>query len=351
MIGRWDLSAGTPGPPRHSIKDLAEVWQVWFDPYGQAQAVGKGSDGVLRLWAVGTERVRLLVDFQQEIRSICYDLGWPRWPTAWPLASDQRGVIVWDQNTRRVVCACQGHAGKVWNVCFSSDGRTLATAGDDGSVRVWDAHTGAELHTVSRHEHPVRGVCFSPDGRTLASSCEGTIHLWDTRSWQNLGTLAERAGRVNALCFSPDGRRLAAACEEGTVVWDVPGQRLERTLGAHTGQVFCVRFRPDGATLATGGEDDEGKDQTVRLWDTTTWETRRVLHGDSITWSVCFSPDGRRLVSGHRSGAVHVWDADSGQETLTIKEHTTEVWCVAFSPDGHGLASASKSLKMWEAGP
>src|SRR5262249_38625602 len=41
------------------------------------------------------------------------------------------------------------------------------------------------------------------------------------------------------------------------------------------------------------------------------------------------------------TGTVKVWDAQTGQETLTLKGHTSGVYSVAFSPDGKRLASAS----------
>ena len=36
---------------------------------------------------------------------------------------------------------------------------------------------------------------------------------------------------------------------------------------------------------------------------------------------------------------MKVWDAATGQETLTLKGHTGWVMSVAFSPDGKRLAS------------
>jgi hypothetical protein len=66
---------------------------------------------------------------------------------------------------------------------------------------------------------------------------------------------------------------------------------------------------------------------------------------------VAFSPDGRRIVSGSDDNTLKVWDATSGQETLTLKGHTRAVWCVAFSPDGRRIVSGSwdKTLKVWDA--
>src|SRR5207302_2046486 len=67
--------------------------------------------------------------------------------------------------------------------------------------------------------------------------------------------------------------------------------------------------------------------------------------------SVTFSPDGRRLASAGDDGTVKVWDADKGQELLSLKRHTSPVLSVAFSPDGLRLAAASgnKPVMVWDA--
>jgi WD40 repeat protein len=46
---------------------------------------------------------------------------------------------------------------------------------------------------------------------------------------------------------------------------------------------------------------------------------------------------------------VKVWDAEKGQELLTLKGHTDLLRSVCFSPDGKRLASASKdqTVKVW----
>jgi WD40 repeat protein len=69
-------------------------------------------------------------------------------------------------------------------------------------------------------------------------------------------------------------------------------------------------------------------------------ETLTLKGHSSTVESVSFSPDGKRIVTGGGgSGTVKVWDAQTGQETLTLKGHSGWVHSVSFSPDGKRIVS------------
>jgi WD40 repeat protein len=56
-------------------------------------------------------------------------------------------------------------------------------------------------------------------------------------------------------------------------------------------------------------------------------------HLDSV-WSVAFSPDGQRVVSGSYDETVRLWDAATGALQQTLEGHSSGVTSVAFSSDG-----------------
>ena len=97
-----------------------------------------------------------------------------------------------------------------------------------------------------------------------------------------------------------------------------------------------MAFSPDGRRIVSGSYD-----KTVKVWDAATGQETLTLKGHSMAvTSVAFSPDGRRIVSGSEDGTVKVWDAATGQETLTLKGHTSRViaWPSARTAGGSSRA-------------
>jgi WD40 repeat protein len=58
------------------------------------------------------------------------------------------------------------------------------------------------------------------------------------------------------------------------------------------------------------------------------------------------------VASSSNDGAVKLWDADTGEEVLSLPPIGRPMNGVAFSPDGHRLACvAQESLWIYDAAP
>jgi WD40 repeat protein len=83
------------------------------------------------------------------------------------------------------------------------------------------------------------------------------------------------------------------------------------------------------------------------------WQTgTTILEGHvGMVYSVGFSSDGSRIVSGSGDKTVRIWDAVSGAALHTLQGHTDWVRSVAFSSDGSRIVSGSddRTVRIWDA--
>ena len=108
----------------------------------------------------------------------------------------------------------EGHGHWVSTVCFSSDGKQLASGSWDRAVRLWDVDTGACVRTLEGHGDWVICVCFSPDGKQLFSgSNDKTVRLWDVETGACVETHRVDDEFMSSVPGIDELRRLLHACE------------------------------------------------------------------------------------------------------------------------------------------
>ncbi len=66
-------------------------------------------------------------------------------------------------------------------------------------------------------------------------------------------------------------------------------------------------------------------------------------------WSVAFSPQGDRIVSGGQDGTVRLWQLDGTPAAAPFKGHEGYVLSVAFSPQGDRIVSGGLdgTVRLW----
>lgn len=297
------------------------------------------------------------------------------------------------------------HDGKCEAVCFSPDGRLIATGENSkgGHVKIWDAYSGSLLANMHVHRNYTKSITFSSDSKKIMSSgmekniavinlLAKSIATFEIPPHPQLGKLIPRSlamtpngntlivghlgGQVDfldgmkikkgiaqihpersfshhkkwvsSISISSNGKLLATAGADGKVViMALPDGKLKATLSSKD-SVYAVAFSPNGEIVSSGGTD-----KRVNIWDSRSGQLLRTIDAPSQVNAIAFSPNGKIIASGGLNGnGIQLWDASSGklQRTLLRKgKEPRSVLALKFSPDGRTLASGSFSddVVLW----
>jgi eukaryotic-like serine/threonine-protein kinase len=120
---------------------------------------------------------------------------------------------------------------------------------------------------------------------------------------------------------------------------------LPAALMRHLGPVEKVCFSPNGKCVLSAS-----RDATANLWDAATGRSlAAVRHRDRIL-QACFNPDGSRFVTASLDGTAQIWDTKSGAALSSPLTHSNTVYWAEFSADGRQVltASADRTARIWD---
>jgi WD40 repeat protein len=279
-------------------------------------------------------------------------------------AACERGTIqTWNKDVLLSIRAgsgtgnvLRGHHGAVIALAWDG-GLILVSAGSDRKLLFWNMEAGKVVQERSA-AGPLKALAMSSDGKTLASAGEDmAVQLWEVASAKPLAKLEGQKDWISCLAFSLDGRQLASGAFDGSVcIWDVAGATKIVSLPAPSSPppkikpdpVPCgaLAFSPDGKTLYLGGAD--GVIQVINPAD---GKILRALpgHTSAIT-GLAVHPAGNLLASVAKDRTIRLWNPANPQPLKVLEGHTAWVQGLVLIRLGTALASvgADQTVRIWD---
>jgi RNA polymerase sigma factor (sigma-70 family) len=323
----WDPTTGKE--LRHIAPRKGSIWgHSDLSPDGKHVAVsGHVPAGPIELWDVESgEKVGSLGE--QFYLPVCYSPDGKFLATSSTLPR----VDIWDLASRKKLRSWDAHSMQVWYVAFSSDSRKLLTAGTEHKLRLWDVETGRQLQefTPLDWKQNVIGTpppaVLSPDGKLLALNELTERPQAGSKEWKARITLRDvQTGKTvrQITCPSPEVAPNFARC------------------------FSALTFTADGKQIITGGPDD-----FLRFWDPATGqEQRRLPLHPGLPSALTLSPDGRTLAAVLLGGtAIRLVDLSTGKTLVLSSGHQMRVSATALTRDGRAAVTTGydEALLIWD---
>ncbi|CDZ96257.1 Uncharacterized conserved protein, contains WD40 repeat [Phaffia rhodozyma] len=216
----------------------------------------------------------------------------------------------------------------IHNLSYSSDGSNLLVVTGTSQPQVYsrDGEPGdgkgtqymkgdpyiRDMKHTSGHVAELTSGWFNPKNNAefVTSSNDSTVRIWDVENRRKQKVVInvkskERGARtkVTSCAYSPDGKHIGATGLDGTLhIWSTSGNFARPNMTNETAHIkgsetSSICFSIDGRTVITRGGDD-----TVKLWDLRSIRqplfTASNLPNLYAETNVIFSPDDRHILTG-----------------------------------------------------
>ncbi len=228
---------------------------------------------------------------------------------------------------------------------YLSDGTLLVTVFNRETVEMWNVEQQEKLWTHERKNESIGDKWFSRYPNLLIAHALSD-NLNSTNKTQSFPTLEESDGYLYPGLFSPNGETLASrGHNNGIVLWDVE-RKQEQELIFKEKSVGAFAFLPDGNILVIKRDQDDYTVSEISKTDEVVIGkfTLPSLERHTAAFSGC------RFAIGGKGGNLYLCDPKHSEKPRSFIGHTEHIWSLAFSPDGKRLVSGSsdKTARIWE---
>eukprot|EP00960_Hanusia_phi_P066628 766439-Hanusia_phi.AAC.5 len=180
----------------------------------------------------------------------------------------------------------------------------------------------------------ITALCWSPNNRRLAASTsDRVVHLFDETgekkdkfSTKPADANGPKNYMVTGMAFSPDSTRLAVAQSDNIVFiyklgleWGEKKSICNKFLQSNAG-VTCLTWPMEQPNELVFGLTDG----TVKVGIIRSNKAQKLYSTDSYVTSLCSSPDGHSILSGHVDGSIYrfSFDESGGAAHVRLAMHT-----------------------------
>jgi WD40 repeat protein len=278
--------------------------------------------------------------------------------------SADKTIILWRSSDGKQIRSLRGCTSEISHVEFNKQGTSILSLGRDGTWITWDISTGKLKKQIKPAEDWFTFSSFSPDGKQIITgSRKSGISAWDAETGEKL------------LDFIPAPKDLYSEKsfdypESGNVVYSIDGQFVIAGVGDNTAILFDAKtgkeirkYKKTNSTCTTCISEAAitpdnkyillARSDSIKMFDRLTGDMIREFYGQGGSpENLTISAD-NKYVSAIEYGVAEVWDIKTGKIVLKAGDYSeNKVLAAAISPDGKQIITGSEKriTEIWNTG-
>lgn len=242
----------------------------------------------------------------------------------------------------------RGHRDCIYTIERSATANVFFSGSGDGLVAMWDLKDPENGQLVANVGASVYALhFFERENALLVGHNFSGIHVIDLDTKKEKGSLQFTGSAIFDL--ATHGDIILIGTGDGVIsVVDYRKLNVVHRIRASAKSARSIAVHPENNEFAVGFSD-----HTIKVFSLDDYQLKNEIpaHKNSV-FTVRYSPDRKRLISGSRDARLKIWNAEENYELEeSVVAHMYTINNIDYRPDGKYFVTGSmdKTIKVWDA--
>lgn len=245
-------------------------------------------------------------------------------------------------------------AKTVMSLDFSPIGDFMAAGSWDGSVSIFSTSSWSHKQTLKDNKQCINDVLFSSQENVISCCREGTVKLYDIRRGVALKKYQVASTPLSVSRVHGEGISVTSHYDGHIRAWDFRHDKCAYDVGAHKQAVLRVIGDMGSRRIVTLSADGTIAVRDIRAGNMLGYV--RLLGGipsDHVRFALWERYSNPIAIIGGLNGSIYYWDIEEFRLAAEVKGSGDPVFCVDFSGSSSRVISGHKSgvVKLWNVLP